>query len=104
MRLLPVPATLPLAEATECLNALQPPALLGYPSKLAQLAGEQRAGRLRIAPQSVAAMGEVLTGADRAAITAGFGVPVVDQFVSTEGLVGHSEPGEPVLTFASKQC
>jgi phenylacetate-CoA ligase len=104
VRLLSVPATLPLPDAVDRLNALQPPALLGYPSKLAELAAEQLAGRLSIAPQSVTAMGETLTGADRAAITAGFGVPVTDQFVSTEGLAGVSEPGEPVLTFASDMC
>jgi phenylacetate-CoA ligase len=31
-------------------------------------------------------------------------VPVIDMFVSTEGLVGHSEPGSPVITFASDTC
>jgi len=29
---------------------------------------------------------------------------VSDLFVSTEGLVGRSQPGEPVLTFASDMC
>jgi len=33
-----------------------------------------------------------------------FGVPVIDMFVSTEGLVGHSEPGGALLTFASDNC
>ena len=104
VHLVSVPATLPLAEAVRRLNALQPPALIGYPSRLAQLAAEQRAGRLRIAPEAVIASSEMLTDADRAAITGGFGIPLVNSFASTEGLVGHSEPGGSVLTFAGDMC
>jgi phenylacetate-coenzyme A ligase PaaK-like adenylate-forming protein len=78
---------------------------MGYPSKLVQLAREQLAGRLAIAPRSVTSTSEQLT-ADvlRATMTSAFGVPVVDQFASTEGLVGHSEPGGSVLTFATDMC
>jgi phenylacetate-CoA ligase len=104
VHLIAAPATLPLPEIVRRLNAAQPPALLGYSSKLAELAREQRAGRLRIAPRSVAANAEVLTARDRAAIADAFGVPVINQFVSTEGLVGQSEPGGPVLRFASDLC
>jgi len=103
-QMVPVPVTLPLAEAVERLNALQPAALIGYPSRLAQLAAEQRAGRLRIAPQSVTTTSAMLTDATRAAITAGFGFPVINSFACTEGLTGTSEPGEPVLTFATDLC
>jgi phenylacetate-coenzyme A ligase PaaK-like adenylate-forming protein len=99
-----VPVTLPVAEAVERLNALQPGVLVGYPTRLTQLAAEQRAGRLRIAPQSVTAVGEMLTAPGRAAITAGFGVPVACSFASTEGLTGQSEPGGAVITFASDLC
>ena len=42
--------------------------------------------------------------AERIAVTEAFGVPVIDLFASTEGLVGHSEPGGTVLTFASDTC
>ena len=104
VHLVPVPATLPLAEIVATLNALQPPSIMGYPTKLAQLAAEQREGRLRIAPRSVTSISEPLTDADRVAITGGFGVPVVDQFASTEGLVGRSEPDGSTLTFASDMC
>ena len=104
VRLVPVPATLPLGEITERLNALAPPALIGYPTMLALLAAEQRAGRLRIAPATVTASSEQLTDEDRAAITAAFGVPVTDQFASTEGLTGRSDPGGRVLTFATDMC
>jgi phenylacetate-CoA ligase len=77
---------------------------MGYASKLAQLAREQLAGRLAIAPRSVTSTSAQLRVEDRATITAAFGVPVVDLFASTEGLVGHSEPGGSVLTFATDMC
>ena len=104
VRLIPAPATLPLREIVGRLNAVQPPCLLGYASKLAELAQEQLAGRLRITPRSVTSMAEVVTAADRALIEQAFQVPVTDMFVSTEGLVGHSEPGGSVLSFASDTC
>jgi phenylacetate-coenzyme A ligase PaaK-like adenylate-forming protein len=71
---------------------------------LALLAAEQRAGRLRIAPAAVTASSEQLTEEDRAAITAAFDVPVTNQFASTEGLAGFSDPGGQVLTFATDTC
>ena len=104
VRLIPAPATLPLADIVARLNAAQPPGLLGYASKLAELAREQLAGRLRLAPQSVTSVAELLAPADRGVIEQAFAVPVIDSFVSTEGLVGHSEPGRPVLRFASDMC
>jgi len=104
VRLVPAPATLPVPEIVARLNQAQPPALLGYPSKLAELAREQQAGRLAIAPQAVTSISEQLTTADRAIIEQAFKVPVINAFVSTEGLAGHSEPGGSVLRFASDTC
>jgi phenylacetate-CoA ligase len=104
VRFVSAPATLPLAEIVHRLNVARPAALQGYPSLLRQLGEERRAGRLQINPVAVTTMGETLTPHDRAAITDGFGVPVTDVFVSTEGLVGRSEPGHPTLTFASDMC
>ena len=104
VRFVSVPATLSMADAVERLNGLQPPVLMGYPTKLAQLAREQMLGRLAIAPRSVTSTSEQLTAEDRATITAAFGVPVIDTFASTEGLVGHSDPGGSVLTFATDMC
>jgi phenylacetate-coenzyme A ligase PaaK-like adenylate-forming protein len=104
VRLIPAPATLPLTEIVARLNAAQPPALMGYASKLAELAREQLAGRLSITPRSVMPNAEVLTPADRAVIEQAFAVPVIDSFVSTEGLVGHSEPGGSVLRLAADMC
>jgi phenylacetate-CoA ligase len=104
VRMIPVPAHLPTAEIVRRLNAAQPPALIAYAAKLAKLAREQRAGRLRLNLRSVTSMSEAVSPAEREAIGDAFGVPVIDLFVSTEGLVGHSEPGQPVLTFASDTC
>ena len=102
--MIPAPATLPTAEIVRRLNASQPPALMAYAAKLAELAREQREGRLRLSPRSVISNSEALSPAERTAVGEAFGVPVVDLFVSTEGLVGHSEPGQPVFTFASDTC
>lgn len=55
-------------------------------------------------PRSVTSVSELLVPADRAVIERAFAVPVIDAFVSTEGLVGHGEPGGPVLRFASYMC
>jgi phenylacetate-CoA ligase len=104
VRLIPAPASLPTAEIVRRLNAAQPPALLAYAAKLAELAREQRAGRLRLNLRSVTSNSEMLSPAERTAIGEAFGVPVIDLFVSTEGLVGRSEPGSSVLTFASDTC
>jgi phenylacetate-coenzyme A ligase PaaK-like adenylate-forming protein len=104
VRLIPAPATLPLAEIVTRFNAAQPPALQSYPSKLAELAREQLAGRLHIAPCPVMTVAELLTDTDRALIERAFETPVTNAFASTEGLVGHSQPGGSVLSFASDVC
>ena len=104
VRLVSAPAGLPTAEIVRRLNAAQPRYLLAYAAKLAELGREQRDGRLRLNLRSVTSMAESISPAERAAVGEAFGVPVIDMFVSTEGLVGHSEPGREVLTFASDAC
>ena len=64
----------------------RPPGRAGRIPLQARAAGRRAAQRLRIAPQSVAGTGAMLTDATRAAITAGFGVPVSNSFACTEGL------------------
>jgi phenylacetate-coenzyme A ligase PaaK-like adenylate-forming protein len=104
MRLISVPATAPIDDTVERLNDLRPGGLMGYPTRIARLATEQLRGRLCIAPATVTTVSETLTPEDRHTITRGFGVAVIDQFASTEGLVGHSPAGSSVLTFASDNC
>jgi phenylacetate-coenzyme A ligase PaaK-like adenylate-forming protein len=103
-RFLSVPVTMPLAEMVDRLNAMQPHLLYGYPGMLAQLAVEQRAGRLRITPGMVTCTSETLTPEVRAAIRASFGVPVMDTFGSTEQLVGSTAPDDDVHWFAEDGC
>jgi phenylacetate-coenzyme A ligase PaaK-like adenylate-forming protein len=103
-RFVAVPATSPLSEIVDRLNALQPDGLYGYPSALARLAREQREGRLRVKPKSVTCTSENLLPAWRAEISAAFGAPVVNVFGSTEGLVGISEPDEVALSFNTDVC
>ena len=98
------PATLPLAELVQRLNNAQPLMLLAHTSALEMLAGEQRVGHLQIAPRTITAVSELLTDEARVAIELAFGVPLINQFVSTEGLVGHSEPGDAALSFATDTC
>ena len=104
VRLVSAPASLPVAEIVRRLNAAQPPNLLAYAAKLAELAREQRDGRLKLNLRSVASFAEAISMPERIAVTEAFGVPVIDTFASTEGLVGHSEPGGTVLTFAGDTC
>jgi phenylacetate-coenzyme A ligase PaaK-like adenylate-forming protein len=47
---------------------------------------------------------ETCTPELRAAISTGFGAPVIDSFGSTEGLVGASAPDDDVITFAEDGC
>jgi phenylacetate-CoA ligase len=103
-RFLPVPNTLPLSEIVESLNTMRPPVLFGYPTMLARLAGEQQAGRLRIAPTAMTCSGETCTPELRTAITRAFRAPLVDTFGSSEGLVGSSPPDDDVITFAEDGC
>ncbi|MCX6106936.1 MAG: hypothetical protein NTY08_14010 [Proteobacteria bacterium] len=89
---------LPLVEIAARVQAFRPEILAGYPSVLAQLAGEQKAGRLRIAPRTVITSGEPLTAAARQALQEGFGLPPIDLLASSESLVmGATCPGHEHL-------
>jgi phenylacetate-coenzyme A ligase PaaK-like adenylate-forming protein len=104
VRFISAPATLPTATIVDRLNAAQPPALLGYASKLSELARAQRAGQLRLRLLAVTSCAEMLTSEVREAIHDAFGVAPINMFASTEGLVGHTEPGGEVFTFATDTC
>jgi phenylacetate-coenzyme A ligase PaaK-like adenylate-forming protein len=99
-----VPATLPLDEIVKRLIELRPQVLGGYASMLAQLAAEARAGCLQIAPALVSSTSETLLPEIRSAIRGAFGVPVLDSFGSTEGLVGKTGPDDDVFVFNTDLC
>ncbi len=102
--IVPVPATLPFDDIVARIRRLEPDLLYGYPSVIARLAREQLDGRLELHPVGVTTTSENLRPETRAQIEAAFGVPVVDTFGSSEGLIGVSAPGEEALTFASDGC
>jgi phenylacetate-coenzyme A ligase PaaK-like adenylate-forming protein len=85
-----VPATWPLERIVAALHGWQPNVLVGYASMLHQLTREAEAGRLRIAPKLVSPTSEPLLPEIRSAITTTWGVPIVNGFGSTEGLMGGS--------------
>ncbi len=99
-----VPATLPLAQIVERLNTMQPPVLGGYASMLARLAREAQGGRLRITPAQITSSSETMLPEMRSLIIDAFGVPVVDCFACTEGLVGKTAGGDDIFTLNTDMC
>jgi phenylacetate-coenzyme A ligase PaaK-like adenylate-forming protein len=74
----------PLPELVADLNGYQPGFVASYPTVLQLLAGEQAAGRLRIAPAGLWSGGECLVPAARAAIEHAFGCPLVNEYGASE--------------------
>jgi phenylacetate-CoA ligase len=74
----------PPRELAEEIGAFQPDLLFGYPSALALLAGEQLAGRVRIAPRAVATSSETRTPEMEARMVAAWGQQPFDIYASTE--------------------
>ena len=85
-----LPATWPLARIVEALNEIRPDSLQGYASVIQQLAGEAAAGRLRVAPRIVGTTSEPLLPEIREAVATTWGVPILNAFGTTEGLMGAS--------------
>src|SRR5262249_15611961 len=85
-----LPATWPLERIVAGLNELQPGFLSGYASMIHELTREAAAGRLRLTPRIVGAMGAPLRPEMRAAITATWQTPVFNGCGTTEGLMGGS--------------
>lgn len=79
------PVTMPLAEIVAGLNDARPNVLSGYPSILAELAREARAGRLRVSPRLVVATSEPLTPGLRATVESAWGAPVMNWWGTSEG-------------------
>ncbi|TFC06836.1 phenylacetate--CoA ligase family protein [Cryobacterium mannosilyticum] len=77
-------ATSPVREIVAALNSFQPRLLVGYASALKPLAAEQRAGGLRISPQSVVSASEVLTVRSAAEIQAAWESAPFDVYAATE--------------------
>lgn len=101
IRVTSIPATLPIDEITGRLRAEPPWFLQGYPSSLEAVAAEQEAGRLGLRLLGVTGTSESFSVTSKERVAAAFGVAVADQFGSSEGLVGVSEPGDHPIRMAS---
>jgi phenylacetate-coenzyme A ligase PaaK-like adenylate-forming protein len=83
------PVSQPIDQIVAGLNAYQPVAVMGYPSMLALLAAEARAGRLRILPRRITTTSEPLLPEVRRALTEAFCAPVANMYGTSEaGPVG----------------
>jgi phenylacetate-CoA ligase len=80
------PVTLPLPELVAALNDYQPAFVSSYPTVLAMLATEQRAGRLDLRPVSLWAGGEVLSRATQASVEEAFACPLQNEYGASECL------------------
>lgn len=74
----------PLPRLVAALNDYRPAFLASYPTMLALLAGERRAGRLRIDPAVLWSGGECLPPGARADIEDAFGCRVADEYGASE--------------------
>lgn len=87
---MPIPATLPIREIVARLNELQPDILAGYPSMLYPLAGEARAGRLKIKPLLLRPGSEPLLPEMRTAMEEAWSCPIINIYGTSEGASASS--------------
>lgn len=80
----------PLDEAIAQLNLLRPHIVVAPPSLLAFLADARDAGRLRIRPQRLISVAEVLEPQERVRLETAFDTPVHQIYQCTEGLLAVS--------------
>ena len=78
------PVQTPLPELVAGLNRFRPAVVAPYASTAALLAGEQEAGRLRIAPVLLALAAEGLPAGERERIAKAFGARIGDSYAATE--------------------
>lgn len=79
------PISLPLAEIVEGLNRVDGSSLATYPSMLATLTAETRAGRLRIEPKRIVTMAEPLFAEARQAVEETWQAPIANLWGTSEG-------------------
>ncbi|WP_455269839.1 phenylacetate--CoA ligase family protein [Rhizobium herbae] len=81
---------MPIDAIVEALNTYQPEVISTYPSFARVLAGEQRAGRLRIKPRLIRTSAETLTQDVRDIVAATWHATIANSYVCTEaGPMGH---------------
>ena len=77
-------AAAPVEKLVADLNPYQPTTMMVYPSVMQILAGEQMAGRLRIAPEHIQCTSEVLTHEASSEIARAFGIVPANLYASSE--------------------
>jgi phenylacetate-coenzyme A ligase PaaK-like adenylate-forming protein len=88
----------PLPRVIAQLNAFQPEMIFGYTAAMVQLAAQQRAGVLRIAPIILTTGGEGMTRNDKEILESAFGCPAVGGYGSSEHLMmGLTAPGRDTM-------
>ena len=80
----------PVPAAVAALNRYQPQIVVAPPSLLGFLADEHAAGSLRIRPDRLISVAEVLEPQDRARLVATFQAPVHEIYQCTEGILAAS--------------
>ncbi len=80
----------PLGDSVQALNTFQPTILVAPPSMLEMLAREQLAGKLKINPNPLVSVAEVLEPQDRDRLEGVFQAPVRQIYQATEGLLAVS--------------
>lgn len=85
------PVTLPLPKLVAALANYDPAFVASYPTVLALLAGEQKAGRLHLTLAGLWSGGEALSPSARKLIEDAFGCPVQDEYGASECLsIGYA--------------
>lgn len=81
--------TMPVSRLVEALNIYRPEVLISYPSILRELALEQLAGRLSIAPRCCSSVSETLSPEVRRLALEAWQAPIIDSYATTEtGMIG----------------
>ena len=105
VRTLHLAATRPLADLVAALQHFQPHVLSGYPSMVALLAAEQRAGRLCISPRAINTHSELRAEEMTRAIRDAWGVEPTNAYALTEtGLAAWSCPEANALHACEDSC
>jgi phenylacetate-CoA ligase len=105
LRTLRLSATQPLPDLVAALQRFQPQVLSAYPSVAAQLAAEQRAGRLRISPRAIITSSELRTEEMTRAIHEVWGVQPANAYALTEtGLAAWTCPEANALHVCEDAC
>jgi len=85
--------TTPMPQVVRALNEYRPDVIITYPSFIRQLAEEQAAGRLRVAPRKFGSVAETLTQQVREIARATWGAAVLNVYGATEvGVIGAECP------------